>query len=73
MPTTATPPTGSAPDRIIREAECRELTGLSRSRRYELEQLGQFPRRVKLTAHAVGWHYRDIAAWIASRQPASHV
>lgn len=59
----------STPDRIIRERECKELTGLSRTRRYELEQLGKFPRRVKLSSSAVGWKLSDIYRWIESRQP----
>jgi len=56
-------------DRIIREPECRELTGLSRTRRYELEQLGEFPRRVKLSSRASGWRLSSVMAWIETRSP----
>ncbi|MCN8150385.1 AlpA family phage regulatory protein, partial [Escherichia coli] len=35
-------------DRFIREKECQQLTGLSRSCRYRLEKTGQFPSRRKL-------------------------
>lgn len=56
-----------AEDRIVREPECRKITGLSRTRRYELEQLGRFPRRVKLSDRACGWRLRDVNAWIESR------
>jgi len=60
----------AATDRIIREPECRELTGLSRTRRYELEQLGEFPRRVKLSTRASGWRLSAILEWI-ERRPSS--
>jgi prophage regulatory protein len=57
-------------DRVIREAECRQITGLSRTRRYELEQQGNFPRRLQLSARAVGWRLSEIQGWLASRAPA---
>lgn len=31
-------------DRIVREAECRRITGLARTTRWKLERTGQFPR-----------------------------
>ena len=49
-------------DRIIREEECRQLTGLSRTRRYELEQLGRFPKRLKLSEHATGWRLSSLSS-----------
>lgn len=55
------------PTRIIREAECHRLTGISRSRRFELEKQGKFPRRVKLGAAASGYVLQEIEAWIAAK------
>jgi prophage regulatory protein len=54
-------------DRIIREPECRQITGLSRSTRWRLERAGKFPRRRKLSAAASGWLASEIAAWLAER------
>ena len=56
-------------DRILREAECKAATGLGRTTRYELEQRGEFPRRVRLTGNRCGWRESEILAWIRSRQP----
>jgi prophage regulatory protein len=53
--------------RILREAEVKERTGLSRSTRWRLERKGLFPKRVLLTSHAKGWLDDDINEWIRSR------
>ena len=59
--------TASTQDRIVRESECAKLTGLSRTRRWELEQAGSFPRRRKLSERASGWLLSEIQAWVESR------
>jgi prophage regulatory protein len=46
--------------RIIREAECRALTGLSRSTRYRLERCCLFPKRRLLSECAVGWFEAEV-------------
>ena len=53
-------------DRIIREPECRKLTGLCRTTRYIMENEGRFPRRVQLGGRAVGWKLSDVQEWIDS-------
>jgi prophage regulatory protein len=58
-------------DRILRDAEVRERTGLSRTTRWRLIKAGEFPSGLKLTEHAVGWRESDIDAWLASRQNAA--
>jgi prophage regulatory protein len=55
-------------DRIIRERECRQLTGLSRTTRWLLERRGLFPTRRRLTACSVGWLESELRAWMASRE-----
>lgn len=57
-------------DRIVREAERKELTGISRVRAWELEKLGHFPKRRKLTPNgsSVGWLYSELLDWIQSRE-----
>jgi prophage regulatory protein len=54
-------------DRFIRERECRQITGLSRSTRWRLERRGQFPRRRQISDGATGWLASEIAAWVKER------
>jgi prophage regulatory protein len=51
-------------DRIIREAEQRELTGLSRTTRWRLSRNGEYPKQVKLTGHARGVRESELEAWL---------
>jgi prophage regulatory protein len=57
------------PDRILREPEVGEKTGLSRTTRWRLTKKNKFPAPVRLSDTAIGWRASDIEAWIASRQP----
>lgn len=57
-------------ERVIREAECRQLTGICRTTRYMMEKEGQFPARRKLGGRAVGWLLSEVAAWQQSRKMA---
>jgi prophage regulatory protein len=54
-------------DRIIREPECRQITGLSRSTRWRLERAGEFPRRRRISSGCTGWLASEMADWIADR------
>ncbi len=59
----------NSPLSIVREAQCREKTGLSRAQRWKMERMGQFPRRVPLVpggAHH-GWLLGEIENWIQKR------
>lgn len=47
-------------------AVCR-ITGLRRSTIYRMQESGQFPRRVKIGARAVGWIDREVQEWLANR------
>lgn len=57
----------SLAERVIREAECRQLTGICRTTRYMMEKDGQFPARRKLGGRSVGWLLSEITAWQQSR------
>lgn len=59
----------SVRDRILRDAEVRERTGLSRTTRWRLIRKGRFPASVPISDHAVGWRESEIEAWIAARRP----
>ncbi len=54
-------------NRVIREEECRRITGLSRTTRWEMERDGTFPQRRRLSPNAVGWLWSDVKRWILSR------
>lgn len=54
-------------DRIIREAECSKLTGVSRTTRYELEKKGSFPSRRNLGGRSVGWLLSEVMDWVQNR------
>jgi prophage regulatory protein len=56
------------PNRIVREAERKQLTTISRSQAWIQEQKGLFPKRVKLSANSVGWRLSDLLEWIESRE-----
>jgi prophage regulatory protein len=53
--------------RIIRERECRRLTGLSRQRRWVLRNEGRFPSPIRISDKLVGWYEKDIMEWLYSR------
>lgn len=44
-----------------------EMTKLSQSSIYRLEQLGQFPARIKLSERAIAWRESDIREWMATK------
>ena len=54
-------------DRFLREPEVKRKSGLSRSTRWRLERIGEFPRRRRISANAVGWLESELDAWIAAR------
>ena len=56
---------------IMRLPSVKEATQLSRSTIYNLEAKGLFPKRVRLSARAVGWRESDVDAWLNSRTEAA--
>ena len=48
----------------IREDKCKEMTTLSRSRRWELEQQGAFPGRLHLGRNSCTWLLSDVLWWV---------
>jgi prophage regulatory protein len=53
--------------RVLRAPAVHDKTGLTKNTIQRLEQSGEFPRRIKLGAHAAGWLEHEIDAWIAKR------
>lgn len=62
----------STTDRIIREPECRRITGLCRMQRYNLEKKGMFPTRRQLGGRSVGWIHSEVQEWL-KLQPKSKI
>jgi prophage regulatory protein len=60
-----TPP--SAPIRILRLAQVIDMTGLGKTKIYELQAQGRFPMSVRITAHSVGWVEEEVQAWLSRR------
>ncbi len=53
--------------RLLRFAEVKHRTGLSKSSLYAQMQAGQFPRPVRLTKRCVAWSEDLVSNWIAGR------
>ncbi|OEG73875.1 transcriptional regulator [Shewanella colwelliana] len=63
-------PITTTPNRIVREAERKAITSVSRSTAWNLERQGLFPKRRKLSPQstAVGWLLSELNDWVTSRQ-----
>ncbi len=55
------------PDRLVREAERKHITSISRSQAWVLEQRGEFPARRKLGSRSVAWKLSELVAWVEAR------
>jgi len=51
-------------DRIVRDPECKEITGLSRTSRWRLEREKRFPARRRVGKNAVGWSLIELLDFI---------
>ena len=54
-------------DRFLREKQCRDITGLSRTTRWRLERAGLFPKRYRISPGAIAWLESQVQEWIESR------
>lgn len=57
--------------RLLRLPVVLSLTGLSRTRLYELERAGQFPARRRISARCCAWRADQVSSWIESRPVAN--
>jgi prophage regulatory protein len=53
--------------RLLRLAQVIAMTGLGKTKIYELQAEGDFPRRVRITANSVGWIESEVQEWLATR------
>ena len=54
-------------DRFIRESECREITGMSRTTRWREERAGRFPRRHRISKGVWAYRASEIKVWLDER------
>lgn len=55
-------------NRMIRNKELVNITGLSRVTLWRLERAGDFPSRKRLSVGAVGWNLLEVEQWMCDRQ-----
>ena len=53
--------------RVLRPPAVYAKTGFSKSTIRRLELAGEFPRRVRISANAIGWIEAEIDRWIEAR------
>jgi prophage regulatory protein len=56
--------------RMLRLPEVMQRTGLTRSRIYEMEAKGRFPKRVKIAERASAWVEHEVEAFLLERMAA---
>ncbi|MBN2372084.1 MAG: AlpA family phage regulatory protein [Vicinamibacteria bacterium] len=54
-------------ERMIREDECRRMTGLGRTKRWQMERAGTFPKRRMISNKISGYLESEVLDWIHSR------
>jgi prophage regulatory protein len=47
------------------------MTGLGKTKIYELQAEGSFPMRIKITGHSVAWIEDEVQEWLARRVESS--
>lgn len=52
---------------LLRRPEVERRTGLRSTQLDEKEKQGDFPKRVQISARAVGWEESEVDAWIHAR------
>ena len=55
--------------KIMRLADVKSATGLSRTAIYEQMAAGKFTRPYRITDRAVGWKSEEVGAWRDALQP----
>lgn len=58
---------GGPEDRLLPWDRVRDVTGLSRSTAWRLQQVGDFPEPVRISPNRVGWWESELTAWKATR------
>lgn len=56
-----------SPNDLIRVKEVVQMTGLSKSTLYRLQQHEEFPKSIRLGCRSVAWLRGDIESWISTK------
>ena len=56
---------------LINRKKLHSIIPLSERTIYNMEQRGEFPRRIVLTSRSVAWDLAEIEAWIEARKQSS--
>ena len=64
------PPPRKPQSRLIRMGEVQQRTGIKATTIDELEERGDFPKRVRVSPRAVAWVESEIDEWIEARMAA---
>jgi prophage regulatory protein len=54
-------------DRILRNSDLDVITRLSRTTRWRMEKVGEFPARRQISSGSVGWLMSEITTWLENR------
>ena len=57
----------TTPIRMLRLSQVATITGLSKTKIYQLQIQGDFPMRVQLSPRRVAWVESEVQAWLAAR------
>jgi prophage regulatory protein len=57
----------ATPIRMLRLSQVATVTGLSKTKIYQLQIQGDFPMRVQLSPRRVAWVEAEVQAWLAAR------
>lgn len=60
-------------ERLVREEERKQITSISRSQAWVLEQRGLFPKRIKLGNRSVCWKLSELLAWVEEQKAVEYV
>lgn len=52
---------------VLRGKAVDAMSGIGRSKRYQLMKLGLFPKPIKLSGRSSGWLFSEVSAWIVQR------
>jgi prophage regulatory protein len=52
---------------MLRLSQVATITGLSKTKIYQLQIQGDFPMRVQLSPRRVAWVEAEVQAWLAAR------
>lgn len=55
-------------NRIIRPKELCEILGVSRTTLWRMQQRGELPKCIRISAGVVGWIETDIDDWIKAKK-----